>query len=150
MTFYRTSIFLLNLLARLFGVLALLAGSSSLIAAYVIEADRWMYGVIGLLLIAIGVAVFMAKATEPNRNAPSRQIVDRTSGSLAERRHEHRPRGARLRTRTHRPQQRPRGPMQAGCPRAADLAEWEAPLQCEQQHRSATGESPWYINQIID
>jgi uncharacterized membrane protein HdeD (DUF308 family) len=62
MTFYRTHVFLLNLLARLFGVLALLAGGSSLIGACAIEANRWTYVVVGLLLIAIGVAVFMPKS----------------------------------------------------------------------------------------
>ncbi len=61
MTFYGTYVLLLNLLARLFGGLALLAGSISLVGAYAIEANRWTYVVVGLLLIAIGIAVFMAK-----------------------------------------------------------------------------------------
>jgi hypothetical protein len=73
MTFYRTFVFLLNLLAGLFGVLALLAGGSSLVCAYAIEANRWTYVVVGLLLIAMGVAVFMAKPITVETNASMRR-----------------------------------------------------------------------------
>jgi uncharacterized membrane protein HdeD (DUF308 family) len=77
MTFYGTYVFLLNLLARLFGVLALLAGSSSLIGAYAIETDRWMYVVVGLLLISIGVAVFRAKPMTVETIASMRRRMGR-------------------------------------------------------------------------
>ena len=80
MTFYRTYVFLLNLLARLFGVLALLAGGSSLIGAYAIEANRWTYVVVGFLLVAIGVAVFMAKPVTVETIASMRRRMGR-SGS---------------------------------------------------------------------
>jgi uncharacterized membrane protein HdeD (DUF308 family) len=77
MTFYGTCVFLLNLLARLFGVVALLAGGSSLIGAYAIEADRWVYFVFGLLLIAMGVAVFMAKPVTVETIASMRRRMGR-------------------------------------------------------------------------
>jgi hypothetical protein len=61
MTFHETHVLLVNTLARIFGGLALVAGSFFLVGAYAIEADRWTDVVVGLLLIAIGVAVFVAK-----------------------------------------------------------------------------------------
>jgi uncharacterized membrane protein HdeD (DUF308 family) len=61
MTFREAHVLLINTLARLFGGLALVAGSFFLVGAYAIEADRWTDVAVGLLLIAIGVAVFVAK-----------------------------------------------------------------------------------------
>jgi hypothetical protein len=61
MTFREAHVLLINTLARLFGGLALVAGSFFLVGAYAIEADRWTDAAVGLLLIAIGVAVFVAK-----------------------------------------------------------------------------------------
>jgi hypothetical protein len=61
MTFYGTAVFLINIFARIFGGLAFVAGSVFLVGAYAIEADRWTYVVVGLLLIATGVAIFVAK-----------------------------------------------------------------------------------------
>ena len=60
MTFHEAHVLLVNSLARIFGGLALVAGSFFLVGAYAIEGD--LDGVVvGLLLIAIGVAVFVAK-----------------------------------------------------------------------------------------
>jgi hypothetical protein len=61
MTFYEAHVLVMNTLARLFGGLALVAGSFFLVSAYAIAADRWTDVLVGLLLIAIGVAVFVAK-----------------------------------------------------------------------------------------
>ena len=61
MTFYEAHVLLINILARLFGGLALVAGSFFLVGAYAIEANRWTDVAVGLFLIAIGVAVFVAK-----------------------------------------------------------------------------------------
>jgi hypothetical protein len=60
MTFHEAHVLLVNSLARIFGGLALVAGSFFLVGAYAIEGDLDGVGV-GLLLIAIGVAVFVAK-----------------------------------------------------------------------------------------
>jgi hypothetical protein len=77
MTFYGTYVRLLNLLARLFGGLALLAGSVSLFGAYAIEADRWTYVVVGLLLMAMGIAVFLAKPVTVETIASIRRRMGR-------------------------------------------------------------------------
>ena len=61
MTFYEAHVLVMNTLARLFGGLALVAGSFFLVSAYAIAADSWTDVLVGLLLIAIGVAVFVAK-----------------------------------------------------------------------------------------
>jgi uncharacterized membrane protein HdeD (DUF308 family) len=61
MTFYEIHVLVITTLTRLFGGLALVAGSFFLVSAYAIEANRWADVVVGLLLIAIGVAVFVAK-----------------------------------------------------------------------------------------
>jgi hypothetical protein len=61
MTFYEFHVLVINTLARLFGGLALAAGSFFLLSAYAIAADRWTDVLVGFLLIAMGVAVFVAK-----------------------------------------------------------------------------------------
>jgi uncharacterized membrane protein HdeD (DUF308 family) len=61
MTFYGTYVLLINVLARLFGELAFVAGIFSLLSEYAFEMDRWTHVVAGLFLIAVGVAVFIAK-----------------------------------------------------------------------------------------
>ncbi len=60
MTFYGTYVLLINVLARLFGALAFVAGSFGLLSAYAFLADRWTHLVADLVLIAVGVAVFIA------------------------------------------------------------------------------------------
>lgn len=61
MTFYGTYVFLINLFARLFCVIAFVVGGLSLVCAYMFEADRWTRVVAGLFLFAVGVAGFFAK-----------------------------------------------------------------------------------------
>jgi uncharacterized membrane protein HdeD (DUF308 family) len=49
-----------------------------LIGAYAIEANRWTYVVVGLLLIAIGVAVFIAKPVTVETIASMRRRMGRS------------------------------------------------------------------------
>jgi hypothetical protein len=77
MTFDKTYVLLINILARLFGGLALVAGSVFLVGAYAIEVDRWTDVVVGLLLIAIGIAVFVAKPVTVETIASIRRRMGR-------------------------------------------------------------------------
>jgi multisubunit Na+/H+ antiporter MnhC subunit len=52
---------LINLLARLFGALAFVAACVFLLSAYAFQADRWMHILLGLFLMAVGVALLIAK-----------------------------------------------------------------------------------------
>jgi hypothetical protein len=61
MTFERAYILFINVSARLFGGLALVAGIFFLVSAYAFEANRATYIVAGIFAMALGVAVFMAK-----------------------------------------------------------------------------------------
>jgi hypothetical protein len=61
MTFYGTYVLLINVLARLFGAIAFVAGGFGLVSAYAFETDRWTHVVAGLFLIAVGAGVFIAK-----------------------------------------------------------------------------------------
>lgn len=77
MTFRQAHVFLLNTLARIFDGLAVVAGSFFLVGACAIEANRWTDVVVGLLLIAIGVAVFVAKPVTVATIASMRQRIGR-------------------------------------------------------------------------
>jgi uncharacterized membrane protein YgaE (UPF0421/DUF939 family) len=66
----------INLSARLFGAMALLVGIYAFACAYVFKEDRWLYGIVGIFAIAVGVAVFMAK---PITNAQVSRIRRRMS-----------------------------------------------------------------------
>lgn len=59
--FERAYIRFINVSARLFGGLALVAGIVFLVSAYAFEANRATYIVAGIFAIGLGVAVFMAK-----------------------------------------------------------------------------------------
>ena len=61
MKFDRAYLLFINLAARLFGAMALLAGIVFLVSAYAIKSNRAMDVVAGIFAIAVGVAVFMAK-----------------------------------------------------------------------------------------
>jgi hypothetical protein len=52
---------ILNALARVFGVLALLGGGIFLVSAYAIQANRLTNIVLGIFLIAMGVAFLWVK-----------------------------------------------------------------------------------------
>jgi len=62
MKFDRAYLLFINLAARLFGAMALLVGIVFLVSAYAIKSNRAMDVVAGIFAIAVGVAVFMAKA----------------------------------------------------------------------------------------
>jgi hypothetical protein len=78
MTFYETFVLLINFLARLFGAIAFVAGSFSLVSAYALEADRLTHVVAGLFLILIGVAVFIAKPVTVETIANIRRRMGRS------------------------------------------------------------------------
>jgi uncharacterized membrane protein HdeD (DUF308 family) len=61
MKFYRAYVRFLNFAVRLFGALALLVGIVSLGCAYVFAENRGTRVVAGIFLVAMGVAVFLAK-----------------------------------------------------------------------------------------
>jgi uncharacterized membrane protein HdeD (DUF308 family) len=61
MKFSRAYLLFINVSARLFGVMALLVGIFTFVCAYAFKTNRWMYLVAGILAVAVGVAVFMAK-----------------------------------------------------------------------------------------
>jgi exosortase/archaeosortase len=61
MRFVNAYVLFLNLLTRFFGAMALLVGLFFLLSAYAITANRAMFAVVGILAIAVGVAVFLAK-----------------------------------------------------------------------------------------
>jgi uncharacterized membrane protein HdeD (DUF308 family) len=67
---------LINLLARLFGAFAFLAGIVFLPSAYASQGDRWMHLLLGLFLIAVGVALFIAKPVKVEIVANIRRRVD--------------------------------------------------------------------------
>jgi uncharacterized membrane protein HdeD (DUF308 family) len=78
MTIYEVHVLVINTLARLFGGLALVAGSFFLVSAYAIEADRWTDVIVGLLLIAIGVAVVVARPVTVETIADIRRRMGRS------------------------------------------------------------------------
>jgi uncharacterized membrane protein HdeD (DUF308 family) len=78
MKFVRVYILFLNLSARLFGALALVAGIFFLVSAYAFGANRSTYVVAGIFAMAVGVAVFMAKPITPEDIA---RIGQRKGGS---------------------------------------------------------------------
>ena len=61
MKFDRAYLLFINLAARLFGTMALLAGIVFLVSAYAIKSNRAMDVVAGIFAISVGVAAFMAK-----------------------------------------------------------------------------------------
>jgi len=58
----RVFLIVFNGLARLFGVLAILAGIIFLVSAYAIKANRFLDIEIGLFLITVGSAFLLAKS----------------------------------------------------------------------------------------
>jgi uncharacterized membrane protein HdeD (DUF308 family) len=78
MKFYRTYVQFLNLVVRLFGALALFAGIFSLGCAYAFNEDRGTRVVAGIFLVAVGVAVFLAKPITVEHITRMRQRMGRT------------------------------------------------------------------------
>jgi hypothetical protein len=78
MQFYRVYVRFLNVAVRLFGALALLVGIVSLGCAYVFTEDRGTRVVAGIFLVAMGVAVFLAKPITVEQITRMRQRMGRT------------------------------------------------------------------------
>lgn len=73
-----------NVLARLFGSLAILAGAVFLVSAYAIRENRLLDVVIGLSVIAIGIAVFLAKPLDAEQLARMRRRMGRPDPGSSE------------------------------------------------------------------
>lgn len=73
----RLILFAFNALARLFGVLAILAGIVLLVSAYAIKANRFLDIVIGLFLVAMGSAFLLAKSIDAEQLARMRRRMGR-------------------------------------------------------------------------
>jgi hypothetical protein len=71
----------INIGARTFGVLACLVGVVFLLTAWFTQSDRILYGLIGVLSIVTGVAIWMARPLTQSQVDSLR----RRSGSDAER-----------------------------------------------------------------
>ena len=78
MKFYRAYVQFLNFAVRLFGALALFAGIVSLGCAYAFTENRGTRVVAGIFLIAVGVAVFLAKPITVEHIIRMRQRMART------------------------------------------------------------------------
>ena len=72
MKFDRAFLIAFNVLARLFGSLALLAGIVFLVSAYAIKENRFLDVVVGLSALAMGIAVFLAKPIDAEQLARMR------------------------------------------------------------------------------
>jgi uncharacterized membrane protein HdeD (DUF308 family) len=77
MKFDRVFLIAFKVLARLFGVLALLAGIIFLISAYAIKENRFLDIVIGLFVIAMGIAFLMTKSINAEQLARIRRRMGR-------------------------------------------------------------------------
>jgi hypothetical protein len=73
----RLILFAFNALARLFGVLAILAGIVLLVSAYAIKANRFLDIVIGLFLVAMGSAFLLTKSIDAEQLARMRRRMGR-------------------------------------------------------------------------
>jgi uncharacterized membrane protein HdeD (DUF308 family) len=70
-----------NVLARLFGVLAILAGIIFLVSAYAIKENRFLDIVIGLFVIAMGIAFLLTKSINAEQLARIRRRMGRPGSS---------------------------------------------------------------------
>jgi uncharacterized membrane protein HdeD (DUF308 family) len=66
-----------NVLARLFGSLAILAGIVFLVSAYAIKENRSLDVVLGLFALAMGIAVFLAKPIDAEQLSRMRRRMGR-------------------------------------------------------------------------
>lgn len=67
----------LNGFARLFGVLAILAGIVFLVSAYAVKATRFLDIAIGLFLTAMGIAFLLTKSINAERLTRMRRRMGR-------------------------------------------------------------------------
>lgn len=77
MRFDRVFLTVFNLLARLFGVVAILAGIIFLVRAYAIRINRLLDIVVGLILVVIGIAFFVTKLINADQLARIRRWIKR-------------------------------------------------------------------------
>jgi uncharacterized membrane protein HdeD (DUF308 family) len=70
-----------NVLARLFGSLAILAGIVFLVSAYAIKENRSLDVVLGLFALAMGIAVFFSGQTDRRGTTFSNETPDGASRS---------------------------------------------------------------------
>ena len=77
----RASLIALNALARVFGVLAILAGIIFLVSAYAIREHRLLDIVVGLFVIAIGIAFLLAKSVSAEQLDRMRRRMGRPGSS---------------------------------------------------------------------
>jgi uncharacterized membrane protein HdeD (DUF308 family) len=77
MRFDRVFLTAFNLLARLFGVIAILAGIIFLVSAYAVKSNRFLDIVIGLFLIAMGGALLLTKSINAEQLTRMRRRMGR-------------------------------------------------------------------------
>jgi uncharacterized membrane protein YccC len=77
MQFERTFLIGLNILARLFGVLCVIVGIVFLVSAYAIKENRALDAVVGVCIVAIGVAFLLAKSVRAEQLARMRRLMGR-------------------------------------------------------------------------
>ena len=83
MKFDFVSLIAFNALARLFGVLAIVAGIIFLVSAYAIKENRFLDIVIGLFLMAMGIAFLLAKSINAEQLARMRRRMGRPGSSAS-------------------------------------------------------------------
>jgi uncharacterized membrane protein HdeD (DUF308 family) len=74
-------VYLINFLARLFGVAAIFAGIAFLVSAYAIVENRVLNIVVGLIAIVMGIAFLVTKSVNAEQLARIRRRIGRP-GSL--------------------------------------------------------------------
>jgi|HubBroStandDraft_5_1064220.scaffolds.fasta_scaffold07384_3 hypothetical protein len=77
MKFHRVFLTAFNVLARLFGSLAILAGIVFLVSAYAIKENRLLDVVVGLSALAVGIAVLLTKPIDAEQFARMRRRLGR-------------------------------------------------------------------------
>jgi hypothetical protein len=73
----RTFLVGLNILARLFGVLCVIVGIVFLVSSYALKANRALDAVVGVCIVAIGVAFLLAKSVRVEDLARMRRFMGR-------------------------------------------------------------------------
>ncbi len=73
----RTFLAVFNGLALLFGVLCVLAGFAFLASAYAIKENRLLNGLVGVGVLALGIAVFTAKCLRIEQVEKLRRLMGR-------------------------------------------------------------------------
>jgi len=68
-------VYLINFLARLFGVAAIFAGLAFLLSAYAITKNRVLNIVVGLIAIVMGIAFLLTKSVNAEQLARIRRRV---------------------------------------------------------------------------